>query len=74
MNYLLHVGVMLTIIKVFTILFLLVIIGYILGIFKITQLTLLSIECPGIFSFWPNRRVQEGKPHCNITPKSTWFS
>ena len=36
-NHLLHVGVMLTIIKVFIILFLLVKIGSILAIFKINQ-------------------------------------
>ena len=37
MNYLLHVGIMLTIIKVFIILFLLVRIGNILAISKINQ-------------------------------------
>ena len=51
MNYLVHAGVVLTIIKVFIILFLLVRIGNILATFKINQLALLSIECPGIFSF-----------------------
>ena len=44
MNYLLYVGVMLTIIKVFINLFLLVRIGNILAIFKINQYVLLSIE------------------------------
>ena len=75
MNCLLHVAIMLIIIiEVFIILFLLVRIGNILAIFKINQQTLLSIECQGIFSSWPNWSVQEGKGHCKITPKSTWLS
>ena len=49
MNYLLHVGLMLTIIRMFIILFL-VRIGNILVIFEINQWALLSIECPCIFS------------------------
>ena len=47
-------GLMLTIIKVFIILFLSVGIENILAIFKINQEVHLSIECPGIFSSWPN--------------------
>ena len=58
-NYLLHVGVMLTIAKVFIILFLFVRIGNILATFKINQYALFSIECPGIFSPWPNWRKEE---------------
>ena len=54
LSCLLHVGLMLTIIKVFIILLLLVRIVNILAFFKINQLALLSIECPGIFSSWPN--------------------
>ena len=60
MNDLLHVGLMLTIIKVFIILFLLVRIGIILEIFKINQHTLLSIEHLSIFSSWSNWRGEEG--------------
>ena len=44
-------GVMLTIIKVFIILFLLEVIGKIL---KINQQALLSVECLGIFSSCPD--------------------
>ena len=59
-----------------------VIIGNTLEIFKANQSALLSIECPNIFSSWPNWReekalfwrVQEEGPHCEITPKSTWLS
>ena len=53
-NYLYGEGVMLTIIKVFNILFLLEGIGNILAIFKISKQALLSIECPGIFFACPN--------------------
>ena len=48
-----------------------------LAIFKTNQQVLLSNECPGIFSSWPNWRgneglfwiVQDGKSHCEITPQ-----
>ena len=50
---------MLTIIKMFVILFLVVGIGNNMAIFKINQEALLSIECPGIFS-WPKWRGEEG--------------
>ena len=84
-NYFLHVGVILTIMKVFIILFLLVEIGKILEIFIsnfLNQYPLLSVECPGIFSSRPNWRgeedllwrAQEEGPYCEITPKSTWLS
>ena len=71
-------GVMLTIMKVFIILFLLEGIGNILEIFKITQSALLSMGCPGIFPFGPNWRrkedlfwgLLEGGPHYEITPIS----
>ena len=74
--------VMLTIIKVFIILFLIMGIGNILAVFKINQSALLSNECPGIFSSWPNCRgeeglfvrVQEEGPDCEITPQSTCLS
>ena len=70
-------GLMLTIIKVFIILFLFVGIENILAIFKINKEVHLSIECPGIFSSWPNGigeedlfwRVQEGVPHCDYPQK-----
>ena len=70
--------VMLTIMKVFIILFLLEGIGNILEVFKITQSALLSIECPGIFPFGPNWKrkedlfwglLEEGL-HYEITPIS----
>ena len=48
LKYLLHVGEMLTIIKVFIILFLLVRIENTLEMFKRNQQALLSVECPGI--------------------------
>ena len=35
-------------------------IGNTLAIFKTKQKTLLSVECPGIFSSWPNWRGEEG--------------
>ena len=47
---LLHVGVMLTIIKVSIMLFLLVRIKNILEVFEINQSSMLSGGCPGIFS------------------------
>ena len=50
-------GVMLTIIKVFIILFLLEVIEKIL---KINQQALLSVECLGIFSSCPDWRGEEG--------------
>ena len=58
--YLLHVGLILTIAKVFIILFLLKGIGNILTIFKINKQALLSVECSGIFSSWSNWRGEEG--------------
>ena len=53
-NYVLYIGLMLTITKVFIILFLLVRVGNILAIFKINQYALLSVECLGICPSWPN--------------------
>ena len=58
-----------------------VLIGNTLVIFKTNQYALLLIKCPGIFfsgSNWREEeglfwRVQEGGPHCEITPKTTWL-
>ena len=60
-------------------LFLLMRIGNILTFLKKNQKAILSIECQGILAKWRGkeglfRRVQEGGPHCEITPKSTWLS
>ena len=73
---------MLTIIKVFIILFLLKGIGNILAISEINRQALLSIGCPGI-SFLAQTEgerkaffegVQEGRPHYQITSNSTLLS
>ena len=52
-----------------------------LAILKPNQKALLSIECPGIFSFWWKWIPEEDLfgeckkgVHCEISPKSTWLS
>ena len=76
LNYLLHVGVMLTITKVFMILILIV------GSFRKKSLSSPFSWVSRHISSWPNWRredglfwrVQERGPDCEITPKSTWLS
>ena len=78
LNYVLHVGVMLTIIEVFIILFLLCLWQFWKQVSKLpfqmsVQIYFFLGQTEGGEEdlFW---KVQEGEPHCEITTKCTWLS